>query len=65
MKDIESFYEENHQKFEEDCAKKINKLYPNYVEKDIEKMVKRGVFAEKIAEIFRNWKKEKAQARAI
>lgn len=126
FKDINDFYKNSHEKFEEDCAEKINKLYPNSIEQyypwkkqevihkwqkycneefskpgvdeikiqeicarankslreevsklpqkcekirnkmdvkinaAVEKMVRVGVFAKKVTEIFGEWKKEKA-----
>ena len=67
VEDVNSFYEKNREELEKKCKGKIcklnNKLCPT--EDDIKKMVRVGVFAEKIAKIFNKWKKEKAQVRTI
>ncbi len=52
LKKIKSFYEENRQKFEDNCRK----ICPKKFSSDVGTMVERGVRAEKIAEIFRGWK---------
>ena len=56
QKDILSFYEKNRQKFEKDCRK----ICPKKFSSDVGTMVERGARAEKIAEIFRDWKTKKS-----
>lgn len=52
LKKIESFYEENRRKFEDNCRK----ICPKEFSSGVGTMVEWGARAEKIAEIFRGWK---------